>query len=24
VLTAILGGPAFLWLLHRGRVEGWS
>ena len=24
VLTAILGGPAFLWLLHRGRLEGWS
>lgn len=24
VLTALLGGPAFLWLLHRGRLEGWS
>lgn len=24
VLTAIVGGPAFLWLLHRGRLEGWS
>lgn len=24
VLTALLGGPAFLWLLHRGRLEGGS